>query len=66
MKKITQQQIEIVMNLLRACNVGVQDYINVQTMFDQMPLVEEPKTTPKVETPKKEAPKVAAPKVEKK
>jgi len=66
MKKISQQQVEIVMNLLRACNVGVQDYINMQKMFDSLPEVETAVTkaeqTPKVAAPKVEAPKVVTPK----
>ena len=66
MKKIQQTQIDFVMNLLRTYNVGIQDYIKVQQMFEQLPVIENAAETPvKVEEPKVEemaAPKVEAPK----
>ena len=39
-KQITQEQIKGLLNLLQTNNIGVQDIINVQTMFEKLPDVE--------------------------
>jgi len=40
MKKINEQQIKDIMALLQKYNVGVAEYIAVQTMFDKLEKVE--------------------------
>jgi len=35
-KKITEEQIQIVMNALQKANVGIQDYVAIQTMFQNL------------------------------
>ena len=59
MKKINQGQIEFVLNLLRTYNIGVQDFIKTQQMFESLPVVE-------VAAPAEKVEEKAAPKVEKK
>lgn len=39
MKKITPQQIAEILNLLRNYNIGVKDFISVQELFQNLPLV---------------------------
>ena len=43
MKKISEQQIQAVLATLENNNVGVKEFIAIQNMFNQLPLVEEEK-----------------------
>jgi hypothetical protein len=36
-KEINEMQIQAVMNALQKANVGIQDYVAIQTMFQQLP-----------------------------
>lgn len=49
MKKISQQQIKGIMALLESYNVGVKDFVLVQKMFNELPVVEEKKEEKKEE-----------------
>lgn len=48
MKKITQEQINGIINVMVAYNVGIKDFEAIRNMFDKLP-VEEVKETPKEE-----------------
>jgi hypothetical protein len=39
MKKISEAQIKAVMDLLQKYNIGVADYIAVQTMFEKLEVI---------------------------
>jgi hypothetical protein len=43
MKKISQEQIKAVLNLLVKYNIGVQEYAAVEKLFSELPVVEEVK-----------------------
>lgn len=43
MKKISDEQVKQIMALLQKYNVGVQEFIAVQAMFEKLPAVEEQK-----------------------
>jgi hypothetical protein len=51
-KIITQKEIDAVMALLNKYNVGVQEFIAVQQMFEKMPVAEEKKETVEKEVKK--------------
>ena len=62
MKKINEEQLNAIINLLTKYNIGVNDFIAVQNLFKGLPDVEsktEPKTEPKDKDaiPLKENPK---------
>lgn len=40
MKKITQEQINGIINLLVSYNVGIKDFEAIRNMFDKLPLEE--------------------------
>lgn len=42
MKKITQEQINGLLNVLVAYNVGIKDFEAVKNMFDKLPVLKEP------------------------
>ena len=44
MKKISQKDIESVLNLIYRLNCGVQEFEAVQKLFTNLPLIEEAKT----------------------
>ncbi len=41
MKKITQKEIEAILDTFMKCNVPVQVYVGVQELFNKLPPVEE-------------------------
>ena len=62
MKKINEEQLNAIINLLTKYNIGVNDFVAVQNLFKSLPDAEsnaEPKTEPKDKDaiPLKENPK---------
>ncbi len=41
MKKIKQQEIQAIMEVLRKYNVGVNEFVAIQTMFEKLPEIKE-------------------------
>jgi len=41
MKQIKQEQIEAILTLLKNYNVGIKDFLAVQTLFEKLPEVKE-------------------------
>lgn len=40
MKQISEQQVKAILDLAQKYNVGVQEYIGLQNLFEKLPLVE--------------------------
>jgi hypothetical protein len=47
MKKISEQQISEILGLSRKYNIGVNDFIALQTMLEKLPIIVEPNDSKK-------------------